>query len=247
MKETMSYFLRVLSALAVLALGISPSMMADVYEPTRVVVFGDSIAAGRYLDNPSDAWPALLAKRGVTVENRGVGGSILHNASPSIPNRLMINDAITAAINEWNGNAPKYAIMAGGANDIVEHQTASYPSDLTSEEHPRWELVYMSQRLRAAGVQTILYVTLVPRSEGTITDAYPTWPGILQARTASFNAWLRAGFPGSVIDTRGHFGDLRSGLGNTAFYIGDGLHPNALGQRVIADRVAAALTARGLL
>ncbi len=33
-------------------------------------------------------------------------------------------------------------------------------------------------------------------------------------------------------------------LGDTAFYIGDGLHPNSLGHRVIADRVAAAVAPR---
>ncbi len=242
---------RTLAALVtVVALLAGPAAAAPNTTPSsvgtaRVAVFGDSITAGTYLDFPDAAWPAIVSERlDIDVENRGVGGSLLHNASPQIPNRLMVGDAVNRALTEWGANVPDAVVMAAGANDIIEHQAAPYPGNLASEEWARWTLVWISQQLRESGVQRIYFLTLAPRAEGTLTDAYPTYPGILQARTASFNEWLRAGFPGSVIDTRGQFGDLRGGLGNPAFYNGDGLHPNALGQRVIGDRVASFLQGR---
>ena len=235
------------AVVAVAALLAAPAAAAPhTVSGARVAVFGDSITAGTYLDFTVDAWPAVVAERlDIDVENRGVGGSLLHNAWPSIPNRLMIGDAVDAAIAEWGANVPDAVVLAGGANDMIEHRAdAPYPADLQSQEHPRWALVHIMWRLQAAGVSNIYFLTLTPRAEGTLTDAYPTWPGILQERTASFNAWLRAGFPTTVIDTRGHFGDVRSGLSNTAFYVGDGLHPNSLGHRVIGDRVASFLRGR---
>lgn len=205
---------------------------------TRVAVFGDSIAAGTYLPS-SEAWPQVVAAQlGITVENLGVGGSLIHNPSPEIPNRALLKNAIASAVTEWAGNVPNAAVILCGANDMVEHAPeAPYPSNLHSTEYPRWELVYAIAQLHTAGVPNVYIVTLTPRAEGTLTDANPTWPGILNGRTMSFNDWVRAGYPGHHIDTRGAFGDIRSGLGNTAFFVGDGLHPNALGHKAIADRV----------
>ena len=215
-----------------------------------ITCFGDSITQGAYLDFPADAWPALVARRlGVPVDNRGVGGSILHNSDPvGHPTRLMVADAVSAAVESWACNPPAVAVVLAGHNDVIEHEiNYSQPMPVGSVEQSKWAAVGVDSTLRAAGVQHVLWVTLCPRAVGTLTDGHPTWPGIIQARISDWNTWLSAWLAPSqrIIDTRGRLGDTAGGLGDPAFYIGDGLHPNAPGgHRVIADRVAAAIAPR---
>lgn len=211
-----------------------------------IACFGDSIVQGGNLDFPADAWPSLVARRlGVEVDNRGQGGSLLHNSGPASPPRLMVTDAVAAAVASWQCVPPTVAVVLAGHNDVIEH-TIDYSQPLppTSLEQSKWAAVGVDSTLRAAGVQHVLWVTLCPRTPGTLTFDHPDWPGIIQTRVANFNAWLLAQFGASVIDTRGRLGDTAGGLGDPSFYIGDGLHPNALGHRVIADRVAAAVAPR---
>ncbi len=212
-----------------------------------IACFGDSIVQGGNLDFPSDAWPALVARRlGVPVDNRGVGGSILHNSDPAgHPVRLMVSDAVAAAVASWQCVPPTVAVVLAGHNDVIEHTVDySQPLPATSLEQSKWAAIGVDSTLRAAGVQYVLWATLCPRTPGTLTADHPDWPGIIQGRVVNWNAWLLAQFGTSVIDTRGRLGDTAGGLGDTAFYIGDGLHPNALGHRVLADRVAAAVAPR---
>jgi len=214
-----------------------------------IACFGDSITQGGYLDFPADAWPALVARRlGVPVDNRGVGGSILHNSDPAgHPVRLMVADAVAAAVASWACSPPTVAVILAGHNDVIEHQIDyTRPMSPTSLEQSKWAAVAVTDTLLTAGVQHVLWVTLCPRAVGTLTDGHPTWPGIIQERVNDWNMWLSAWLAPTqrVIDTRGRLGDTAGGLGDAAFYIGDGLHPNALGHRVLADRVAAAVAPR---
>ena len=212
-----------------------------------IACFGDSIVQGGNLDFPSDAWPALVARRlGVPVDNRGVGGSILHNSDPAgHPVRLMVSDAVAAAVASWQCVPPTVAVVLAGHNDVIEHTVDySQPLPATSLEQSKWAAIGIDSTLRSAGVQHVFWVTLCPRTPGTLTADHPDWPSIIQTRVANWNAWLIAQFGANVIDTRGRIGDTAGGLGDTAFYIGDGLHPNSLGHRVIADRVAAAVAPR---
>lgn len=213
---------------------------------TTIACFGDSITQGNNLDFPGDAWPALVARRlGIEVDNRGVGGSLLHNSGPASPPRLMVADAVAAAVASWACSPPTVAVILAGHNDVIEHTVDySQPLPATSLEQSKWAAVGVDSTLRAAGVRHVLWVTLCPRTVGTLTADHPDWPGIIQTRVVNWNAWLLAQFGTSVIDTRGRLGDTAGGLGDTAFYIGDGLHPNALGHRVLADRVAAAIAPR---
>lgn len=213
-----------------------------------IACFGDSIVQGGNLDFPSDAWPALVARRlGVPVDNRGVGGSLLHNSGPASPPRLMVADAVAAAVTSWQCVPPTVAVVLAGHNDVIEH-TVDYAQPLapTSLEQSKWAAIAVDSTLRAAGVQHVLWVTLCPRTPGTLTADHPDWPGIIQARINDWNTWLSAWLAPSqrIIDTRGRLGDTAGGLGDPSFYVGDGLHPNALGHRVIADRVAAAVAPR---
>ena len=213
---------------------------------TTIACFGDSITQGNNLDFPGDAWPALVARRlGIEVDNRGVGGSLLHNSGPASPPRLMVADAVAAAVASWACNPPAAAVVLAGHNDVIEH-TIDYAQPLapTSLEQSKWAAIGIDSILRAAGVQHVLWVTLCPRTPGTLTADHPDWPGIIQGRIVNFNAWLVAQFGANVIDTRGRLGDTAGGLGDPSFYIGDGLHPNVSGHRVIADRVAAAIAPR---
>ena len=212
-----------------------------------IACFGDSIVQGGNLDFPSDAWPALVARRlGVPVDNRGVGGSILHNSDPAgHPVRLMVSDAVAAAVASWQCVPPTVAVVLAGHNDVIEHTVDySQPLPATSLEQSKWAAIGVDSTLRAAGVQYVLWATLCPRTPGTLTADHPDWPSIIQTRVANWNAWLIAQFGANVIDTRGRLGDTAGGLGDTAFYIGDGLHPNVSGHRVLADRVAAAVAPR---
>ncbi len=213
-----------------------------------IACFGDSITQGAYLDFPADAWPALVARRlGVPVDNRGAGGSILHNSDPAgHPVRLMVADAVSAAVESWT-IPPAVAVVFAGHNDVLEHTIDySQPIPVTSLEKPKWAAVAIDSTLRSAGVQYVFWVTLCPRTPGTLTADHPDWTGIIQARINDWNTWLSAWLAPSqrIIDTRGRLGDTAGGLGDTAFYIGDGLHPNSLGHRVLADRVAAAVAPR---
>jgi len=211
-----------------------------------IACFGDSIVQGGNLDFPADAWPSLVARRlGVEVDNRGQGGSLLHNSGPASPPRLMVADAVAAAVTSWQCVPPTVAVVLAGHNDVIEHTVDySQPLPATSLEQSKWAAIGVDSTLRAAGVQHVLWVTLCPRTPGTLTADHPDWPGIIQGRIVNFNAWLLAQFGVNVIDTRGRLGDTAGSLGDPSFYIGDGLHPNALGHRVIADRVAAAVAPR---
>lgn len=212
----------------------------------RICAFGDSITQGNNLDFAVDAWPHLVARRlGVTVDDLGVGGSLLHNSGPASPPRLMIPDAVNAAIASWSCRPPAAAVVLAGHNDVIEH-TVDYAQPLapTSLEQSKWAAIAVDSALRAAGVPLVLWVTLCPRTTGTLTQDHPDWPPIIQGRVVNFNAWLVAQFADRVVDTRGRFGDTGGGLGDPSFYLGDGLHPNPNGHRVIADRVAAALATR---
>lgn len=201
---------------------------------TCLIALGDSMTAGRYLDSPStEAWPSLLT--GVTVTNRGVGGSFLHGSAP------LVRDTLTGM------GAADVAVVWAGHNDVITHSPEwPYPADPRSIEHSRWAAIELDQALAAAAVPLVLWVTLAPRTHGTLTEATPTWPDIIQARIRSWNAWLCQQWPERVIDIRGRLGDVAGGLGSPALYIGDGLHINALGHAIVAGRVNAALRARGL-
>lgn len=179
---------------------------------TTIACFGDSITQGNNLDFPGDAWPALVARRlGIEVDNRGVGGSLLHNSGPASPPRLMVADAVAAAVASWQCVPPTVAVVLAGHNDVIEH-TVDYAQPLapTSLEQSKWAAVGVDSTLRAAGVQHVLWVTLCPRTPGTLTADHPDWPGIIQGRIVNFNAWLLAQFGVNVIDTRGRLGDIEA-------------------------------------
>lgn len=216
---------------------------------SRLVVFGDSLAAGghAYTYPGGRPWADLVADAlGLDLDNQGVGGSLLHDPASG-------QATVGAKVGAWlaAGGCADVAVILAGHNDIQQHQVDySTPMSPTSLEQSKWAAVDLDNALRPH-VLHVLWVTLCPRTHGSLYQG-PTagWETVINARRVDFNAWLVANFGPRAIDTRGLLGDQpvagEAGLGNTALYIGDGLHLNPSGHEQLAPTIIAALRALGI-
>ena len=102
-----------------------------------------------------------------------------------------------------------------------------------SLEQPKYVLQDLVAQIRASGVEARV-IGITPRSNGGAREDF-NLP--IQARVVSMNSWSSACFGSRFVSIEGRLGDIRGGLGNTAYYTGDGLHLNALGQQSVADAV----------
>lgn len=201
-----------------------------------VWVFGDSTAAGTFLEDPgTQAWPAQLA--GMTgcgpVRNLGAGGMAVAFESPDVPRMdAYVKDTLT---HTPAGQLPRLILFAGGLNDLIR--------SLTMDE-TRWAVFnlggWMAQNYPAV---RFLPMTLTPLR----SDHQPAPAAVLSTRRDTFNTWARAqyGQAGQLVDC----GDLLCAGATYADprHMHDSLHPDISGHAILAAGVFAVLHGRGLL
>lgn len=228
---------------AVLALGLGlltvPAAAAD--EPTSqgtpapvVWVFGDSIAAGTWLDDPpTQSWPAqldVLLGPGTQVRNFGVGGQTVAYDQPG---GQRMDDLVRQTLSLTpSDQLPDVIVFAGGINDLIRAADTGAT---------RWAVFGLSTWVAANYPTVDFYVdTLTPYRSG---DPYSD---PLSSRRADYNAWVRAqyGPAGRLIDA----GDILAAGATYADvrFFRDQVHPNARGAAIYADAVATILVERGL-
>lgn len=207
----------------------------------KALFLGDSVTAGWANDDVSDGWPYLFAARsGWEITNLAVGGSLLHD--PLVTDQLSSSSRSILKQVPVNLSAFDLVIIDSGRNDVIEHGDEYTDYRLTpatrqvnprSLEQPKYVLQDMVAQIRASGVEARV-IGITPRSNGGPREDF-NLP--IQARVVSMNSWSSACFGSRFVSIEGRLGDIRGGLGNTAYYTGDGLHLNALGQQSVADAV----------
>lgn len=194
-----------------------------------VWVFGDSIAAGTWLQ-PGEGWVDQLdTQLGGRVRNFAIGGQAVAFSAPGLPR---MDDTVKEAL-QSQSPTPKAIVFAGGINDFIQSDDSASAT--------RWAVFNLNSWIGANYPSVQLYVmTTTPyRSDATYAVA-------LSGRRAQYNDWVRAQFGpyGQVIDS----GDLLTAGATYAdirYYL-DPLHPNAKGAPVLTDGVRNALYLKGV-
>jgi lysophospholipase L1-like esterase len=128
------------------ACGRSPSHTA-LPAGTRVLVLGDSLAAGYGL-SPEQAWPALLEKEtGWSVENAGVSGNTTAQGLERLESRLAA------------GDLPAAVFVLLGGNDMLRR---------VPEAETRANLTETIRQIREAGATPILIAVPRPSLAGAM-------------------------------------------------------------------------------
>ena len=202
----------------------SPSVPAG---SLRYVAIGASDTTGVGAADPAKgSWPALLAAqlpRGATYTNVGVSGSLARQAAAAQVPRALLADPTVVTI--WLA-----------VNDLnAQVDVAAYSGDLRGIVDPL-----------LTGTQAQLFIGNVPDLRSL--PAYAGADKVALGRSIdAYNAIisglvLRARDRITIVDLSSGSAELMSG----ATVAGDGFHPSDAGHRLIADRFAVALRARGI-
>lgn len=202
----------------------SPSVAAG---SLRYVAIGASDTTGVGASAPAQgSWPALLAARlplGATYTNVGVAGSLARQAAAAQVPRALLADPTVVTI--WLA-----------VNDLnAQIDVAAYLGDMRGVVDPLLN-----------GTQAQLFIGNVPDLRSL--PAYASADKVVLGRSIEqYNAVisglvLRARGRITIVDLSSGSADLTSG----ATVASDGFHPSDAGHRLIADRFAAALRARGI-
>jgi lysophospholipase L1-like esterase len=198
---------------------------------SRVWVFGDSVAAGTWLQAPAtESWPARLdAQMDAEVQNFAVGGQAVAYSAPGLPR---MDDTVKATFAANAPERPEAVVFAGGINDMIRSPDVG-PTRTAVYDLGGW----IGQNY--PGVR-FFAMTVTPYR----ADAWYAQP--LSERRTRFNAWERAMYApsGQLVDT----GDLLTAqtIYADSRYYSDSLHPNAEGAAVLAHGVYEALAEQGI-
>ena len=187
----------------------------------KLVCVGDSITAGAFLDQPSDAWPArlgrMLCATGWQVVNAGIGGNAVATPQAINPLPQRLPALLTSDVT--------HLIIFEGINDVWSVSPTETCNAL---------LACLLMGINAGVTSRI--ATLTPFS-GTAPFDNP----VAEAYRQGINAWLRAYFNATP-----YLADFDAVLRNQSNrlrpeYSYDGLHPNAYGHMRLADAALAAI------
>jgi acyl-CoA thioesterase-1 len=172
-----------------------------------VLAFGDSLTAGLGVA-PDEAWPALVERR---LRREGLAYRVV-NAGVSGDTTAGARRRVDWVLRSLPA-PPRVVVVALGANDGLRGQPV---------EAVRENLVAIVERFEAAGARVVLAGMRLPPNYGAAyTRAFAAVYGEVARRT---------GVPLMPFLLDGVGGDA-------ALNQADGIHPNAAGHRVIADRV----------
>jgi acyl-CoA thioesterase-1 len=215
---------------ALLMLLVPAACADDVQTRTRIMPLGDSITDGYEIPGGYriELW-RMLAARDFTVDF--VGSE--RNGPDSLPDKDheghngWLIDQIHASVRTWLPRyRPDVVLLLIGTNDMWQHyRVANAPARLGA-------LIDEIHALR-------------PASRILVSTLPPAGPPLFNRRVAKYNAAIRqvvssraaAGRPVSLVDAGGRL---------TRVDLADGVHPNAVGYRKLAQAWGAALAVRGL-
>ncbi|MCC8025004.1 MAG: GDSL-type esterase/lipase family protein [Clostridium sp.] len=184
----------------------------------RILCLGDSLTYG--FGQPRDrVWTTLAsAKSGQELVNRGINGNTTGGMLCSLAQELKAcrYDAVH---------------LMGGCNDL------SYGGDLAGAKANMGAMVHMAA---AAHVLPVIGIPVLPCPP--VREDWAEWADTLKIRQCrkEYSLWLKQlcrMFHFSMIDFEGEFpGRIAAGGGRLeAYYMEDGLHPNAAGHQVMAE------------
>jgi lysophospholipase L1-like esterase len=215
---------------ALLMLLVPAACADDVQTRTRIMPLGDSITDGYEIPGGYriELW-RMLAARDFTVDF--VGSE--RNGPDSLPDKDheghngWLIDQIHASVRTWLPRyRPDVVLLLIGTNDMWQHyRVANAPARLGA-------LIDEIHALR-------------PASRILVSTLPPAGPPLFNRRVAKYNAAIRqvvssraaAGRPVSLVDAGGRL---------TRVDLADGVHPNAVGYRKLAQAWDAALAVRAL-
>lgn len=213
-----------LTGLAALALtgcaGPAPDAAAPIGDGPLAAFYGDSYTLGTGLDDPADRWATLVSEhRGWREFNPSVNGlGFVNNrlqagaGSGDLPDRIIAED-------------PDIVLVALGLNDAFSYDRAG--------DRIRDAVFADLRRLRDELPDARLVVIEPFWYTSERPEAIEVISGWLEDAAAEVGAsWI----PGASRWLDGHHADSAD-----SWMAPDGLHPDARGQREIADRVSAAL------
>ncbi len=194
------------SLLVLMLLGLAPAhaQSAPTGAPVRIVVLGDSLAAG-FGVKPEQSFPSRLEAalkaqgRNVAIVNQGVSGDTTAGGLDRI---------------DWLlSDKPDIVLVELGANDALRGLDPALAER---------NLAAIVEKLRAAGVTVWLAGMMAPRNFGA--DYVKSFDGLYQRLADKYQAPL---YP-FILDGVAQ---------DAALNQPDGLHPNAKGAQIIADRL----------
>jgi lysophospholipase L1-like esterase len=206
--------------------------VASARDAFTIVALGDSITDGYATTRDANqAWPTLLAARlgankstqQAAVVNQGISGNqVLRDGAGTSALGRLDRDVLSRAGVKW-------VILLEGINDINIRGRAEGPNALTAEELI-WGYQQIIARCHAQGIK-VIGATIMP--EEGVPTASERGEQIRQAA----NKWIRekghfdavVDFDAAVRDAQ-HPGKIRAEIDP-----GDHIHPNDLGNKMMAD------------
>ena len=191
--------------LGCLAMASARPLLADT--PPRVVCLGTSLTAGFGLDDPDQAWPALVQRKideaglGYKVVNAGVSGETSAGALRRMDWLLKEKAAVL--------------VVETGANDGLRGQDPA-------ATRANVQAIVERARRQSPPPTVVLVGMMAPPNLGTsYTQSFRTlFPELAKANGAALVPFLLDGVAGVARLNQA-----------------DGIHPNAEGQRIVADNV----------
>lgn len=206
-----------------------------------ILVLGDSIPAGSWLDDPARDCILTRLQTRLTlagdprrIVDRTVGGTPLHD--PKGNTAATVVGAAQRAKAE--GMAYSAAVVMAGTNDLTTHEVGA---ELTKS---KWAAIDVDVVLESMGVpqEHRLWTSVLPmgRDFNNPWRAHPdAWLPNLTARWRDFTGWQRAMWEprGQFVGFAGLFHEDKDGLvpDHYAYLFTDGLHPSRYGALDVAD------------
>lgn len=186
----------------------------------KLICLGDSLTFGLRVPQ-SQTWPRLVQETGVEVMNLGICG----DTTGGMLSRLQ-------AVLREQGKTQAYVLIMGGSNDIFYSGT---------DTAARSNLGAMVHQVIAAGLTPVVGIPLPIVPE----DAPKDWEPVANFQEAAkrlnnYCDWIKTyckafGIP--TVDFRADFLDSQGRVRSELFC--DGLHPNAQGHRLMAQKFLA--------
>lgn len=198
----------------VLAVRGSGGVVAPAPTRPRWIVYGDSVAEGWIASEPARAWPAVAGRaRGLDHVNLGYAGAARGETASAEQVAALDADVLTVChgTNCWTRTPHSVAQMRANTDALLA---------VLRQEHPDTPIVVASPVLR-------------PDAETTPNRLGATLADLRRAMEQAVQARIDAG------DRRLHLvpgGDLL-----TPDLLGDGIHPDDAGHRVMAEVIGAAV------
>ena len=188
----------------------------------KLICLGDSLTFGLRVPQ-SQTWPRLVQETGVEVINLGICGDTTGGMLSRLP-----------AILKEQGRSAAYVMIMGGSNDIFYSGT---------DTAARGNIGAMVHQVIAARLTPVVGIPLPIVPE----DAPKEWEPVANFQEAAkrlegYCQWLKIyckAFHIPVVDFRADFLDAQGKARRELFC--DGLHPNAQGHRLMAQKIGETL------